>query len=143
MDAHAQKRSGHIDGAPLSLLHYLKHAKILHQRVVLLSVVTEDVPHVPNAERLVIAQLRRGFWQVIGRYGFMESASVPRLMQLAKDRERESDGATFFLRRESVVPGRGWRERLFSLMHHNARPAAELFGIPPNQVLEIGAQIEL
>ena len=135
--------TGHVDGAPLSLLHYLKHAKSLHQRVLLLSVVTEDVPHVPDAERLAVTPLRDGFWQVIGRYGFMESPDVPRLMQLARDRGLEADGATFFLGRESVVACRGWRKRLFSFMHHNSRPAAEFFGIPPNQVLEVGAQVEL
>ena len=101
------------------------------------------MPHAPNAERLVVTQLRHGFWQVIGRYGFMESPDVPRLMQLARDRGLEADGATFFLGRESVVACRGWRERLFSVMHHNSRPAAEFFGIPPNQVLEVGAQVEL
>ena len=135
--------TGNVGGAPLSLLHYLKHAKSLHERVLLLSMVTEDVPHVPNAERLEVTQLRHGFWQVIGRYGFMESPDVPRLLQLARDRGLEADGATFFLGRESVVACRGWRERLFSVMHHNSRPAAEFFGIPPNQVLEVGAQVEL
>jgi KUP system potassium uptake protein len=135
--------TGQVDGAPLSLLHYLKHAKSLHQRVLLLTVITEDVPHVPGAERLSIQQLRYGFWRVTGHYGFMESPDVPRLMQLAKARGLEADGATFFLGRESVVACRGWRERLFSVMHHNSRPAAEFFGIPPNQVLEVGAQVEL
>jgi KUP system potassium uptake protein len=135
--------TGHPQGVPLALLHYLKHAKSLHERVVLLTVITEDVPHVPADERLSVAKLRHGFWQVLGHYGFMESPDIPALMQLAAQRGLEAPGLTFFLGRESVVARRGWRERLFSFMHHNARPAAEFFGIPPNQVLEVGAQIEL
>lgn len=138
--------TGNPDGAPLSLLHYLKHARSLHARVVLLSVVTEDVPHVPVAERLAVRELRHGFWQVTGRYGFMESPEVHALLRGAAAHGLDAAGATYFLGRESVVAARGWRgwrERLFALMHHNARPAAEFFAIPPNQVLEVGAQVEL
>ena len=139
--------SGQPNSAPLALLHYLKHAKSLHERVVVLSILTEDVPHVPVHERIEIAELAHGFWRVIGRYGFMESPDVPQLMQLAKERGLDAPAATYFLGRESVVAcrgrWRGWRERLFAFMHHNARPAAEFFGIPPNQVLEVGAQVEL
>jgi KUP system potassium uptake protein len=134
--------TGHPEGAPLALLHYLKHARSLHERVILLSVVTDDVPHVPAAERLELRELRHGFWQLLGRYGYMESPDVPALLQLARERV-EVSSATFFLGRESVVACRGWRERLYAFMHHNARPAAEFFGIPPNQVLEVGAQVEL
>ncbi|HVV82623.1 MAG TPA: potassium transporter Kup [Kofleriaceae bacterium] len=139
--------TGQTDGAPLALLHYLKHARSLHQKVVLLSVMTEDVPHVAPGERVVVRELSHGFWQVIGSYGFMESPDVPALLRLVEERGLATAGATFFLGRESVVAcrgnWRGWRERLFSFMHHNARPAAEFFGIPPNQVLEVGAQVEL
>ena len=134
--------TGHPDGAPLAPLHYLKHARSLHERVILLSVVTEDVPHVSAAERLEIRELRHGFWQLLGRYGYMESPDVPALLQLARDRV-DASSATFFLGRESVVACRGWRARLYAFMHHNARPAAEFFGIPPNRVLEVGAQVEL
>jgi KUP system potassium uptake protein len=134
--------TGHPEGAPLALLHYLKHAKSLHERVILLSVVTEDVPHVAAPERLSVRELRHGFWQLLGRYGYMESPNVPSLLELARDRV-DAPSPTFFLGREAVVACRGWRERLYAFMHHNARPAAEFFGIPPNQVLEVGAQVEL
>jgi KUP system potassium uptake protein len=134
--------TGHPEGAPLALLHYLKHARSLHERVILLSVVTLDVPHVAAAERLSVRELRHGFWQLTGHYGFMESPDVPALLALARD-QVDAPGATFFLGRESIVACRGWRERLYALMHHNARPAAEFFGIPPNRVLEVGAQVEL
>ena len=135
------------DGVPLSLLHYLKHAKSLHARVLLLSVITDDVPHVPANERLVVRELEQGFTQLAGHYGYMESPDVPTLLALAKERGVDPTGASFFLGRESIVAcrgrWRGWRERLYSIMHHNARPAAEFFGLPPNQVLEVGAQIEI
>ena len=134
--------TGHPDGAPLSLLHYLKHARSLHERVILLSVVTLDVPHAAAAERLAVRELRHGFWQLVGRYGFMESPDVLDLLRLARDRV-DAPGATFFLGRESIVACRGWRARLYAIMHRNARPAAEFFGIPPNRVLEVGAQVEL
>ncbi|MDX2093987.1 MAG: potassium transporter Kup [Kofleriaceae bacterium] len=139
--------TGNPQGAPLSLLHYLKHAKSLHEKVLLLSVITDDVPHVPEGERLEVRTLEHGFVQVIGHYGFMESPDVPALMRRAQTLGVNAPNPTFFLGRESVVAcrgnWRGWRERLFALMHHNARPAAEFFGIPPNQVMEVGAQVEL
>jgi KUP system potassium uptake protein len=139
--------TGTPDGAPLALLHYLKHAKSLHDHVVILSVVTEDVPHVAAADRLVVTPRPHGFAQVLGRYGFMETPDVPALLALAKAQGLEAPNSTFFLGRESVVAvrgrWRGWRERVFAFMHHNAHPAAEYFNIPPNQVLEVGAQVEL
>jgi KUP system potassium uptake protein len=139
--------TGHPEGAPLALLHYLKHAKSLHEKVIMLSIITEDVPHVSASKRLTITELTSGFWQVVGRYGYMESPDVPALMSLARERGLEAPAVTYFLGRESVVAcgGRwsGWRERLYSFMHHNARPAGEFFGLPPGQVLEVGAQVEL
>ncbi len=134
--------TSNTDGAPLSLLHYLKHAKSLHERVILLSVVTEDVPHVSRAERLEVTALAHGFTRVIGRYGFMQSPDIPALLTLASTRGVTITDATYFVGRESVVPRRGW-QRVFAIMHRNARPAAEFFQIPPNQVLEVGAQLEL
>ena len=139
--------TGNPTTTPLALVHYLKHAKSLHEQVVLLSVIVEDVPHVPSMERVHVERLEQGFWKVEGRYGFMEHPDVPALMQRARGSGLEAPGVTYFLGRESVVASRGrwrgWRERVFSIMHHNARPAAEFFGLPPNQVLEVGAQVEL
>jgi len=140
--------TGNPEGTPLALLHYLKHAKSLHRQVVVMSIVTQDVPHVAADERLEAVALRHGFWRVVGRYGFMESPDVPTLVARARDHGLDAaDGVTYFLGREAVVAGRrGWRSwtlRLFAFMHHNARPAADFFGLPPNQVLEVGAKIEL
>jgi KUP system potassium uptake protein len=137
--------TGSPEGAPLALLHYLKHAKSLHSKVVVLSVLTEDVPHAPN--RLRVEELSHGFWQVIGRYGFMESPDVPALLREAVNSGLDVGVCTYFLGRETVVATRGrwrrWTYSLFALMHRNARPAAEFFGIPASQVMEVGAQIEL
>ena len=139
--------TGSPEGAPLALLHYLKHAKSLHWKVVVLSILTEDVPHVAAADRLEVEELSHGFWRVVGRFGFMESPDVPALLQKAEARGLELGVRTYFLGREVVVATRGrwrrWTYFLFALMHRNARPAAEFFGLPPNQVMEIGAQIDL
>ncbi|MBL0220823.1 MAG: potassium transporter Kup [Myxococcales bacterium] len=139
--------TGSPEGAPLALLHYLKHARSLHWKVVILSVLTEDVPHVDPDARLEVEELTNGFWRVVGRYGFMESPDVPALLRDAEARGLELGARTYFLGREVVVATRGrwrrWTYFLFALMHRNARPAAEFFGLPANQVMEIGAQIDL
>jgi KUP system potassium uptake protein len=135
------------DTAPLALLHYLKHAKSLHEQVVILSVLTEDVPHVAAADRVAVEQCGHGFWRVIGRYGFMESPDVPALLQAAEARGLHVPARTYFLGRETVIGARGrwrrWTYFVFAVMHRNARPAADFFGLPANQVMEVGAQIEL
>jgi len=135
------------EGAPLALLHYLKHARSLHGTVVILSVLTEEVPQVAAAKRLEVDELTHGFWRVVGRFGFMESPDVPTLLREAEQRGLTLGTRTYFLGRESVVAARGrwrrWTYFLFALMHRNARPAAEFFGLPANQVMEIGAQIDL
>jgi KUP system potassium uptake protein len=136
--------TSHPETAPLTLLHYLKHAKSLHERVIVLSVHNKDLPKVGDAERITVHEKSHGFWTVTGCYGFMESPDVPALLELAKQaHDLTVDGPTYFLGRESIVAKRGWRQRLFSFMHQNAHPAPAYFRIPPNQVLEVGAQIEL
>ena len=140
------------DSTPRALLHNLKHNKVLHEQVVLLSVVTEAAPRIPASERVTVLAWGQGFSSVIVHYGFMEDADVPSVL-------RELDGrdglrlkpmeTTYFLGRETLVPsddGSGmlfWRERLFAFMSHNARPPTTFFRLPPNQVVEIGARVEL
>jgi KUP system potassium uptake protein len=138
------------DATPVSLLHYLKHAKCLHEKVVFLTVVTEDVPRVGRDERVEVELLRPGFWRVIGHFGFMEDPDVPWLLERAIDSGLDTGvrSATFFLGRDTIIPSergrwRGWGERLFAVMHRNARPAPDFFRLPPNRVMEIGAQLEL
>jgi KUP system potassium uptake protein len=138
------------DGAPLVLLHHLKHNKVLHEQVVLLSVLSANVPEIPDAERLSVVAMREGFWRVKARYGFMESASVPDLLARARSEGlvAEPMKTTYYLGRERLIPDpkskqrlAGWRKQLFIFMSRNSRSATEFFQIPPNRVVELGAQI--
>jgi KUP system potassium uptake protein len=142
-------------GAPPVLLHHLKHNKILHERVLLVSIVGEEIPAVPEQERLTVKSLGHGFYQVLGRYGFMETPNVPALLAsippfaVAGPRiELVPMETTYYLGRETLLPtGRStmasWRKRLFIVMARNAQTASAFFGLPPNRVVEMGAQIQL
>ncbi len=139
-------------GTPRALLHNLKHNRVLHEEVVLLSVVTEDVPHVPDSERVALAARGSGFYTLILKYGFMDDVDVGRELRKLDGREGlvlKPMTTTYFLGRETLVPSSGgsgmvaWRERLFAFMSHNARSPTSYFRLPPNQVVEIGALIEL
>ena len=141
---------GDSRGTPPALLHNLKHNKVLHERVVFLSVITQEVPSVPETERAQVHPLGNGFWQVRLNYGFMEDADVPAALQAIAHPElafRPLD-TSYFLGRETLLaaerPGMAlWRERLFATMSRNARPATVFFRLPPNRVVELGAQVEL
>ena len=141
---------GSLDGTPPALVHNLAHNKVLHERVVLLTVTTEDVPHVQPPERVTVKRLSKGFSQVTAHYGFMEDPDVDNLLQAcrAKSLDIRIEGATFFLGRETLIathrPGMAkWREHLFSFMSRNALRATAFFKIPAEQVFEVGAQVEL
>jgi KUP system potassium uptake protein len=147
--------TGNVGTAPPVLLHQLKHLKVLHERVVLVSLLTEEVPTVAEAERAQVRDLGVGFFQVIARYGFMETPDVPALTESLQRRDRAGPRlelrpmeTTFFLGRETLLPtGRArmarWRKRLFVVLARNAQTASAFFGLPPNRVVEMGAQIEL
>ena len=135
---------------PPALLHNLKHNKVLHEQVVLLSVETAEIPRVPREERMEVHKLENGFYRVILRYGFMEDPNVPR--ELARARRHgltfKPAEVTYFLGRERVLasqkPGMAiWRENLFAFMSRNARNATDFFRLPPDRVVELGAQVEL
>lgn len=137
-------------GVPHALLHNLKHNKVLHERVMLLTVRIEDVPYVPEERRLETLNYSEGFFRVVLRYGFMEELDVP--AQLAKLQDcgptcRMMD-TSFFLARQTLIstarPGMaGWRERLFAWMLRNSESAMEFFKLPPNRVVELGSQVEI
>jgi KUP system potassium uptake protein len=140
------------DGAPLVLLHHLKHNKVLHEQVVLLSVLTATVPEIPEDERIQILALREGFWRVKARYGFMETANVPAILARCESEGIRSEKmhTTYYLGRERLIPNphskarlASWRKKLFVFMSRNSRSATEFFGIPSNRVVELGAQLEL
>jgi KUP system potassium uptake protein len=142
--------TGNREGVPYALLHNLKHNKVLHERIVLLTVRTLDVPFAPAAERRAVEDLGKGFWRVTLSYGFKESPDVPRALA----ETGEAGGAfdlmqtSFFLGRERLVPTvrtkmTHWREMLYILLQRNQVSATDFFQIPPGRVVELGTQIEI
>ncbi|EEG10089.1 low affinity potassium transporter Kup [Pseudogulbenkiania ferrooxidans] len=139
-----------LQGVPHALLHNLKHNKVLHERIVLLTMQGEDVPYVAPAERVRITRLSNSFWQVEAFYGFQETPNVQEILDLCAQQglEFEVMDTSFFLSRETLLstarPGMArWREQLFVWMSKNALRATDFFHIPTNRVVELGAQIEL
>ncbi len=142
--------SGTQGGSPPALTHNLAHNKVLHERVVFLTVLTEDVPHVPDAERVTVKPMGKGFHQVTARYGFMDDPSIQNVIEACRVKRLQIplEGTTFFLGRETIVatdaPGMAqWRERLFAFMSRNALRATAFFQLPATQVFEVGAEVEL
>jgi len=137
------------DGAPVVLLHHLKHNKVLHEKVVLLSVLSEEVPEISNDHRITVESLGQGFFRIRARYGFMESTKVPKILEEARSAGLEAKPleTTYYLGREQLLPTgttplATWRKKLFVFMTRNSRSATAFYGIPPNRVVELGAQIE-
>jgi KUP system potassium uptake protein len=136
-------------GVPTVLLHHLKHNKVLHEQVVLLSILTSVVPEVPASERVQVDSLGEGFYRVTARYGFMQTPRVREVLTASGSHglKVRAGETTFYLGRELLIPtGRTklarWRKKLFIFMSQNSRPATQFFGLPPNRVVELGAQIE-
>jgi KUP system potassium uptake protein len=148
--------TGNPGNVPPVLLHHLKHNKVLHQRVLLVSLLGEEIPLVPEEDRVTTRELGRGFYQVQARYGFTETPDVP-LLLASLERRPTSAGprltlspmeTTYYLGRETLLPDgpsrlAHWRKRLFIVMARNAQTASAFFGLPPNRVVEMGAQIQL
>jgi len=154
------------EGVPVVLLHHLKHNKVLHEQVVLMSIKTEEVPEIRSEERLSVEKLEEGFVRVAARYGFMETPDVPEILYRLRQAglKAKTNDTTFYLGRERVILSdrrRGtragtrtapddlemphmqrWRKKLFVFLQRNAKSATEFFGIPPNRVVELGAQVE-
>ncbi len=146
--------AGDPDSVPNAMMHNLKHNKVLHERVVFLTVATRDVPWVPAAERVEVTPLGQGFYRLNVRFGFMDRPDVTASLDLCKAQGLEFDlmQTTFFLSRATVVPATGpgepggmaeWRESLFATMARNARTAADYYNIPANCVIELGTKIAI
>jgi KUP system potassium uptake protein len=138
------------EGVPHALLHNLKHNKVLHERIILLTVKIADVPFVPMVERVKLDHLGHGFHRLVLRYGFMEEPDVPAALALVTgcgDKFKMMD-TSFFLARQTLLasskPGMAiWREKLFAWMLRNAESAMEFFRLPTNRVVEVGSQVEI
>lgn len=137
-------------GVPHAMLHNLMHNKVLHERVVILTIRFEDRPYVPEAERVEVQPLKEDFFRVIVRYGFKNEPDIPQALQLcsAQGLELQMMETSFFLGRETLIPKIGsemslWREKLFVAMFRNAGSATTFFNIPSNRVVELGTQVVL
>jgi KUP system potassium uptake protein len=138
------------DGVPHALLHNLKHNKVLHERVLLLTVRIEDVPYVEEQKTFHLEELGQGFYRLIVRYGFMQETNVPAALARIDNcgPSFKMMDTSFFLARQTLItspkPGMAvWREKLFAWMLRNAESAMEFFNLPPNRVVELGSQVEI
>ena len=137
-------------GTPSTLLHNVKHNHIMHEKVVLLSIITKDTPTVPAGDRIKLTDLGQGFYRVEAFFGFMQKPNVPQIMKIVAQYGLVTDPmtTTFYLGRETLLTGgkskmMQWRKALFAFMSRNAGNPTSYFGIPANRVVELGAQIEL
>jgi KUP system potassium uptake protein len=137
-------------GTPIALLHHVKANRCLHQTVVLLSIVTEEIPTVSADRKLTLTEIGEGIWRAVGRYGYMESPDVGVLL----DRVHglgvpiNPHGAIYFFNREMIItdgsaPMWKWQKNLYSLLSRNARPVKDYYQITPSQIIEIGLPIQL
>ncbi len=138
------------DRIPPALVHNLNHNKILHSEVAILHIRTEDIPRVPNLEKIETEKLPSGIHLIIAHYGFMETPKIENILVLAREKGVEIDleSASFFLGRLKLVIGEEpkmsrWRSNLFLFMSNNAMDASAYFNIPSDQVIEVGIQLEL
>jgi len=138
------------DVVPVPLLHNLKHNKVIHQRIVLLHVVTKNAPYVTTDERIQITHLADNFHSMVVRYGFMEQPDIPQALDSCSSQQMHFNlmDTSFFVGRLTIVSTAAsrWtriRSKLFEAMHRNALAATEFFRIPPDRVIELGGQIEI
>ncbi|HEY4351464.1 MAG TPA: potassium transporter Kup [Paraburkholderia sp.] len=136
---------------PVSLLHNLKHNKVLHERTIFLTFITRDIPYVEETDRLTVKDVSGGLFLVKAVYGFNETPDVKAVLEAVgrtNDTTFELMDTSFFLARETVVPTQlpgmsVWRERVFAWMHQNAAKPTDFFSIPANRVVELGTKIEI
>lgn len=137
-------------GTPLALLHHLKANKCLQQTVVLLTIMTEEVPNVNDEERMTLESMGEGIWRAVGRYGYMESPSVNKLVDRIRGQgvPVTAHGTTYYFNREMIITGGNakmfeWQKSLYAFLSRNARPIKDYYQILPTQVIEIGLPVQL
>ena len=140
--------TGDPNAAPTALMHNLKHNRVLHERNIILSIKTEDTPRVPRYERLSVEPVGDNFFQVVARYGFMETPSVPKILELCRRKDLNVDvsATSFFLSRRNLRPTAKsqmppWQDRLFVALARSAQDATTYFKIPTDRVVEVGTQV--
>jgi len=138
-----------VNGAPLVLQRHLRYNKALHEQIILLSIITHEVPEVEHGKRVIIEALPQGFHRVRAYYGFMERPDVREIVALCGDLGIRGEAAetTYYVDSARLLPTgpapmMRWRKRLFSFMARNASAATDFFNIPPNRVVELGARLE-
>ena len=139
-----------VDGAPASLVLHFRHNHVLHEEIILLAIVTEEVPEIPEDKRLASQRLRAGFWRVQASYGFMQRPDVPRVVAACCEHgmQAEPGQTSYVLGRARLLPTgpapmMRWRKRVFAFMAWNASSATDFFGLPHDRVIELGARLEL
>lgn len=142
--------SGDPWGVPVPLLHNIRHNKILHERVALLTIETREVPYVQKKDRVTVQEVIPNFYRIMAHYGFMETPKVKHILDACRDRDihMQITDSTFVLGRETILPSKTpgmniWHERVFAFMTKIAARPTAFFKIPPNQVIEVGIQVEI
>jgi KUP system potassium uptake protein len=142
--------AGNPSGTPLVLLHHVKANKVLHETVLLLSILTEEVPFVSAADRLAVREIGEGVWRAVARYGYMESPDVSALIQSirAAGVPLKASEATYYFNREMIITGGDsrmweWQKHFYAFLSRNARQARDYYQLPPMQIIEVGMPIQL
>lgn len=142
--------TGNPEMVPVAMLHNLKHNKVLHERVVFMTVLFDDIPRVSAKDRVLVEGIAEGFYRMTVRYGFFQEPNLPKVLRLSKAFGLEFDvmQTSFFLGRETLIPSISpemaeWRERLFVIMSRNSVSATDFFQIPAGRVVELGTQVQL
>lgn len=142
--------SSESSGVPIPLIHNYRHNKVLHERIVFLTIITKDIPFVAQEDRVVLEKFGPEFYRIIAYYGFMETPKIRHILEACRNQglDIHLDDSTFVLGRETILPSNMpgmalWREWLFAVMSKNAARPTAFFKIPPNTVIEVGIQIEI
>jgi KUP system potassium uptake protein len=142
--------AGNPTGTPLVLLHHVKANKVLHETVVLLSIMTQEVPYVSEDKRLEVREIGEGVWRALAHYGYMESPNVGELIENIRERgvPLKPSEATYYFNREMIITGGdskmwNWQKLFYGFLSRNARQARDYYHLPPMQIIEVGLPIQL